>query len=142
VLVEFSANASDLHRACIRLLTGLARMQGIADDPVHFDITSKRLEITADGASTNLQAEVQSSGSASIPFTVLAGVLHMLPYFGNNVVVIGFSPGKMRVDTTIFHNRSILQTSPHADERRRSSSLRYSAPVAGLTVVNATHRSK
>jgi len=142
VLVEFSANASDLHRACIRLLTGLARMQGIADDPVHFDISSKRLEITADGASASLQAEVQSGGVASIPFTVLAGVLHMLPYFGSNVVEIGFSPGKMRVDTTIFHNRSILQTPPRANECRRSSSLRYSTPIAGLTVVNATQRLK
>jgi len=142
VLVEFSTNAADLHRACVRLLTGLARMQGIADDPIHFDISPKRLEITADGASANLQAQIQSSGAASIPFTVLAGVLHMLPYFGNNVVEIGFSPGKMRVDTTIFHNRSILQRSPQADERQRSSSLRYSAPVAGLTVVNATRRFK
>jgi len=141
VLVEFSANASDLHRACTRLATGFAPTQGIADNPVHFDVTPKGLEITVDGASASLQAEVQSSGAASVPFTVLAGMLHMLPYFGNNAVEIGFSPGKMRVDTTVFHNRTIVQTFARPNERRRSS-LRHRALTTDLTVVNATRRFK
>ena len=108
MFVEFSANAADLHRSCMRLATKLAQISEDVDEPLHFDIKSKRLRITVDGASANLQAEVQSDGAASVPFTVLAGVLHMLPYFGRNAVEIAFSPGKMRVDTTVFYNRSIL----------------------------------
>lgn len=108
MLVEFSTNASDLHRACVRLATELTRLPEITNDPVHFDITPKGLEITIEGSSTTLLVEVRNSGAASIPFTVLAGVLHMLPYFGNNTVDISLSKGKMRVDTTVFHNRRIL----------------------------------
>jgi hypothetical protein len=121
VLVEFSANASDLHSACVRLATELAKLPEISDDPVHFDITPKGLEITIEGTSAPVRAEVQNSGVASIPFTVLAGVLHMLPYFGTNAVEIGFSHGKMRVDTTVFHNRSIVLTNTGPNERRHSS---------------------
>jgi len=83
VLVEFSANASNLHSACVRLATELAKLPEITDDPVHFDITPKGLEITIEGTSAPVRVEVQNSGVASIPFTVLAGVLHMLPYFGH-----------------------------------------------------------
>lgn len=121
MLVEFSTNASDLHRACARLATDLGQLPEITDDPVHFDITSKELEITIEGTSATLRAEAQTSGTVTIPFTVLAGVLHMLPYFGKNAVEIGFSQGKMRVDTTIFHNPSILLTVTRSNERRRPS---------------------
>ena len=106
--VEFSANAADLHRSCVRLATKLAQISEDVDESLHFDLKSKRLRITVEGASANLHAEVQCSGAASIPSTVLAGVLHVLPYFGKNPVEIAFSPGKMRVDTTVFYNRSIL----------------------------------
>jgi hypothetical protein len=121
VLVEFNTNASDLHRACVCLATELAQLPEITDDPVHFNITPKGLEITIEGTSATLRAEVRNSGAASIPFTVLAGVLHMLPYFGKNTVEIGFSHGKMRVDTTVFHNRSILLAGTPPNERRPSS---------------------
>ena len=106
--VEFSANATDLRRSCTRLATKLAQISEHVDESLHFDVNSKRLRITVAGASANLQAEVQSSGAASIPSAVLAGVLHMLPYFGKNAVEIALSPGKMRVDTTVFYNRGIL----------------------------------
>ena len=108
MFVEFSANAADLHRSCVRLATKLAQISDNVDESLYFDIKSKRLKISVEGASANLQAEVQCDGAASVPFTVLAGVLHMLPYFGRNSVEIAFSPGKMRVDTTIFYNRSIM----------------------------------
>ena len=121
MLVEFSTNASDLHRACVRVATGLAQLPEITDDPVHFDITPKVLEITIEGISATVRAEVQNGGAASIPFTVLAGVLHMLPYFGKNAVEIGFSHGKMRVETTVFHNRGILLIGTRPNERRHSS---------------------
>jgi len=121
MLVELSTNASDLHRACVRLATELAHLPEITDEPVHFDITPKRMEITIERTSTILRAEVRKSGAASIPFTVLAGVLHMLPYFGKNVVEIGFSHGKMHVDTTVFYSRSILLTGTSCNERRRLS---------------------
>ena len=121
MLVEFSTNASDLHRACVRLATELAQLPEITDEPVHFDITPNELEITIEGTSTTLRAQVQNRGAASVPFTVLAGVLHMLPYFGNNAVEIGFSHGKMRVDTTVFHNRSILLTGTQRNKRRHPS---------------------
>jgi len=48
------------------------------------------------------------TGAVCVPSTALAGVNHMLPYFGSNEVEIGFSAGKMRVDTTVFHNRKIV----------------------------------
>ena len=121
MLVEFSANAFHLHRACVRLATRLAETPGIGDDSVHFDVSSKKLEITVDGASANLQADVQRTGAASVPFTVLAGVVHVLPYFGKKPVEIGFSRGRMRVDTTVFHNRNIVLSVPVNLERRRSS---------------------
>lgn len=121
MLVKLSTNASDLHRACVRLATELAQLPEITDDPVHFDITSKGLEITIEGTSATLRAEVQNSGAVTIPFTVLAGVLLMLPYFGKNAVEIGFSHGKMRVDTTVFHNPSILLTGTRPNERRHPS---------------------
>jgi hypothetical protein len=108
VFVEFSANAADLHRSCVRLATKLAQISEDVNESLHFDIKSKRLRSTVEGASANLQAEVQRSGAASVPFTVHAGVLHMLRYFGKHAVEIAFSPGKMHVDTTVFHNRSIL----------------------------------
>lgn len=73
----------------------------ITDEPVHFDITPNGLEITIEGTSTTPRAEVQNSGTTSIPFTVLAGVLY-IRYFGKNTVEIGCSHGKMRVDTTVF----------------------------------------
>jgi hypothetical protein len=121
VLVQLSANASDLHLACVRLATELTQLPEITDDPVHFDITSKGLEITIEDTSARLRAEVQNGGAVTIPFTVLAGVLHMLPYFGKNAVEIGFSHGKMRVNTTVFHNPSILLTRTRPKERRRPS---------------------
>jgi hypothetical protein len=64
------------------------------------------LEISIDGTSTTLPAEVQDTGTTSIPFTVLAGVLRTR-HFGKNTVEIGCSLGKMRVDTTVFRNRGI-----------------------------------
>lgn len=121
MLLECSINASDLHRACVRLATELAQLPEITDDPVYFDITSNALEITIEGTSATLRAEVQNRGAASIPFTVLAGVLHMLQYYGENAIEIGFSRGKMRVDTTVFHNRSILLTGTPLNERRHPS---------------------
>lgn len=121
MLVELSTNASDLHLACVRLATELTQLPEITDDPVHFDITSKGLEITIEDTSARLRAEVQNGGAVIIPFTVLAGVLHMLPYFGKNAVEIGFSHGKMRVNTTVFHNPSILLTCTRPKERRRPS---------------------
>ena len=116
MLVQFSASASDLHRVCVSLAAEMEQLPEIADDPVHFNITPKGLEITLEGASANLKAEVRNAGAASVPFTVVTGVLHMLPYFGENSVQIAFSPGKMRVDTTVFHNRRILLAGSHSNE--------------------------
>jgi hypothetical protein len=123
-MVKFVANASDLHRVCVCLAATGAETVGSRDDSVRIDVTRRRLEITVGGASSTVPAEVQRTGLASIPFTVLAGVLHMLPYFGNQPVEIAFSLGKMRVDDTVFHNRSIIVIGPRTCERRRSS-LKY-----------------
>jgi len=45
----------------------------------------------------------------------------MLPYFGTKAVEIAFYEGPMRVDTTIFHNRSIILADSCASDCRRSS---------------------
>jgi hypothetical protein len=126
VLIEFQANAFDLHRACVRLASKLGEMPEHGVESSRFNVVPGILRIAVDGASANLQADVMSSGAASVPFTVLAGVVHMLPYFGKKAVEIGFSDGKMRVDTTVFHNRAILLSSSGATEHRRSS-LKYRA---------------
>ena len=112
--IEFTANASDLLRACTRFATWIDETVEDDEKAIQFNVTAGRLGITANGTSANLLAEVQSAGTAFIPPTVLAGVLHMLPYFGNRSVEIGFSHGKMRVDCTVFHTREILLSAPEA----------------------------
>ena len=118
MLIEFSANASELHRACVRLA---ARLADTADEEhqIQFKVTSGKLGIAVGAESANLVADVRSTGTALVPFTVLAGVAHMLPYFGDKTVGIGLSNGKMRVDTTVFHTRSILLSSSDSMGRRR-----------------------
>ena len=125
VLIEFHANAFDLHRACVRLASKLGEVPEHGEDSVHFNVVPGKLRIAVDGASATLQADVISSGATSVPFIVLTGVVHMLPYFGKKAVEIGFSAGKMRVDTTVFHNRGIILNSSGATEHR--SSLKYRA---------------
>jgi len=120
MLVEFTANAYHLHRASTRMATRLAQSLETDDDFVHFDLSSGRLEISIEGASANLHAEVRRTGAAFVPLTVLAGMVHVLPYFGNKPVEVGFSPGKMRVDTTIFHNRNIVLSMPASSGQRRA----------------------
>ena len=120
--IEFNANASDLHRACLRLAARLSEMPGADEKPINFKVTLTRLGMTVDKNSAKIMVEAQRAGYASIPFTILAGLVHVLPYFGSTNVEIGFSPGRVRVDTTVFHSRSILVSSSSGTERRRSSS--------------------
>lgn len=121
MLIEFTASASELHRACTRLAGQIGEIPEDEEKAIEFKVTAGRLGITVDGTAANLMADVQSAGIAFIPSTVLAGVRHMLPYFGNRTVEIGFSNGKMRVDGTVFHSREILLSSAETSERRRPS---------------------
>ena len=118
MFIEFTANASELHRACVRL-TARTGETGVGEKrAIHFKVTSGRLGISTNGTSANLKAEAQCTGTALIPSTVFAGVLHILPYFGDRTVEIGLSKGKMRVDTTVFHTRDILLLSDNVERRR------------------------
>lgn len=121
MLIEFRTNASELHRACLRL-TARAFADGVEVETLaRFKLMPERLAISVSRRSVTLAANVRKSGFAVIPMPVLAGVVHMLRYFGDEVVEIGFSRGKMRVDTTIFHARRILPVHAARPDRRRSS---------------------
>lgn len=106
MVIEFRTSAADLHRACLRV-TQSDSMAGDENSAL-FTATSQKLGILVKGVSETLAAGVQIAGTASVPLTILAGVVHVLPYFGEKTVEIGFSRGKMRIDTTVFHNRGIL----------------------------------
>lgn len=141
MLIEFAANAFDLHRACVRLADGIAENCEEDEQVIQFQVIPRQLVIVADGRSANLAADVQTGGTAFVPATVLVGVLHMLPYFGNGAVEIGFSRGKMRVESTVFHTRAISLTPAETSQRRRPS-FRQRALQTNLTTPPISLNSK
>ncbi len=120
MLIEFSTNASDLHHACIRFAAKVSE-NADEDKSVQFRVTSGKLGIRFEAAATALPASVRAIGAASVPVTILAGMIHVLPYFGDAEVEIGLSPGKLKIDTTVFHNRNIVVSNEPNPERRRST---------------------
>lgn len=71
-----------------------------------FQSDAGKLGITGQGTSANVPT---ARTQELLSFLLQAGVVHMLPYFGNTTIEIGF-PTVRCVDTTVFHVRSILLT--------------------------------
>ncbi len=120
MLIQFSSNAAEMNRAFRRLASPDTRKPKSGYAPVAFNISSRSVEITTDGASQALAADVRREGTAFVPEVVLQGVLTTLPYFGQKHIEIGFSDGKMRVDSMIFHNPMIVLSDFHSARHRSS----------------------
>jgi len=86
--------------------------QSSDSNSIAFNIAVRNVEITAKGTSERLDAVVQREGRVSIPCTVLHGLIKTLPYFGGKTIEIGFSAGKMSVDSMVFHNQMIVLNDP------------------------------
>ena len=132
VLIQFSLNAADMNRACRRLGETLAHKTKCGNDAIAFNIASRCVEITANGASEGLAAEVQREGRASIPRSVLHGVIKTLPYFGRRNIEFGFSEGRMHVDSMVFHHKMIVLSDSAFPQR--GPSFRKRAPFSSQAV--------
>jgi hypothetical protein len=75
-----------------------------SEDLIEVNVAARAVELTTNHFSAGLEAKVLREGRVSAPRIVLQGVMRMLPYFGRQTIEIGFSEGKMRVHTTIFHH--------------------------------------
>ena len=118
--ILFSLSAAKMNRACCRLGPTMTGQAKDAVDRIAFTIDDRFVEIAANKASEGLAAEVQRKGRVSVPSTVMHGVITTLPYFGRKKIQVGFSEGKMRVDSMVFHHRMIVLTDSTASRRRQS----------------------
>lgn len=97
-----------MNRACCRLRTTLTGPAKKRVDRIAFTIAARSVEIATNETAEGVAAEVQRKGRVSVPYTVIDGVITTLPYFGYKKIQVGFSNGKMRVDSMVFHNRMIV----------------------------------
>lgn len=118
--IEFTVNAENMHRACRRLETNVENYPRPLNQSILFKISDEGVRITSSEICRAIAAKAQHRASVSVPTTVLHGVIRTLPYFGKKDIAIGFSRGRMRVDSMVFHNRRILLTEFHDGQRRSS----------------------
>jgi len=85
-----------MNRACCRLRPTLTRQSEDGVDRIAFTIDERCVEIATNETSEGLAADVQRKGRASVPSTVMYGVITTPPYFGHKKIEVGFSKGKMR----------------------------------------------
>ena len=118
--ILFSLSAAEMSRACDRLHAALAEEATDDVERIAFTIAARHVEIATKETAEGIAAEVQRPGRASVPCTVMHGVISTLPYFGCKKIQVGFSAGKMLVDSMVFHHPKIVLTDSAASQRRQS----------------------
>jgi len=103
--VTFRLKADELKRACEQL--GVSPVP-LDEEPVEFKLVDGDVWVATLGRWVCLAADVHQPARVCIPPSIVEGLVCMLPYFGTKKIEIGFSQGRMRIHTTVFHNREIL----------------------------------
>jgi hypothetical protein len=99
------------------LASTLAENSRDATQFIVFDVATGTVDISVRDTLEGVPAKTRQKGRALIPCTVFQGVLHTLPYFRNRSIEIGVSEGQMRIESMVFHNRTITLRDAVLDEQ-------------------------